>query len=153
MRRSTRFAAATLIAVWLSGCGLATAADEHAQDREQILQIEREWNHVYLVNDPAPLGHIIADDYLGTTPDGRRVTKKDLIAEVTGPSDLASTHINENDITIRYYGATAIVNGSESWVQKDGKTGRYIWTDVFVKRNDQWAVVSSQDLEVDEAKH
>jgi hypothetical protein len=129
----------------------SVAADPHTRDREQILQIEREWNHVYLVNDPAPLDHILADDFFGTEPDGRRANKKDMIAEVKGPSNLASSHINEDDITIRYYGETAVVNGSESWVQKDGKAGRYIWTDIFVKRNGRWAVVASQDLEVTEA--
>jgi hypothetical protein len=136
------------IAVCSLLCGLATAADDHAQDRQQILQLEREWNHVYLVNDAGPLEHIIADDFLGTMPDGRRATKKDLIDEIKGPSNLASSHINEDDITIRYYGMTAIVNGSESWTQKDGKSGRYIWTDIFVKKDGRWQVVASQDLEV-----
>jgi len=130
----------------------STAADLRAHDREQILKLEREWNHVYLVNDPAPLGHILADDFFGTEPDGHRVHKQDMVAEVKGPSNLASSHINEDDITIRYYGETAVVNGSESWVQKDGKAGRYIWTDVFVRRNGRWAVVASQDLEAPEAK-
>jgi len=42
-----------------------------------------------------------------------------------------------------------VVNGSESWkLKQDGKSGRYIWTDIFVKRNGRWQVVASQDLEV-----
>ncbi len=63
----------TLILIALI-CLLSTsslAADPHARDHQQILQLEREWNHVYLVNDPAPLDHILADDFLGTEPDGR----------------------------------------------------------------------------------
>jgi hypothetical protein len=131
---------------------IATAADQHSDDREQILQLEREWNHVYLVNDPAPLDHILADDFFGTEPDGRRVHKKDMVAEVKGPSNIASSHVNEDDITIRYYGETAVVNGSETWVRKNGGSGRNIWTDVFVKRSGRWAIVASQDLEVPEAK-
>jgi hypothetical protein len=127
---------------------LAVSAEDHAQDRAQILQLEREWNHVYLVNDPAPLQHIIADDYLGTEPDGRRVTKKDLIADVKGPSELSSSHVNEGDATIRFYGDTAVMNGSTDWIQKSGKAGRWIWTDIFVKRDNRWMVVASQDLEV-----
>lgn len=150
MIRSTNFA--TLLALTCLLSAFAIAADPHARDREQILQLEREWNHVYLVNDPAPLDHILADDFFGTEPDGRRVHKKDMVAEVKGPSNLASSHINEDDITIRYYGETAVVNGSESWIQKDGKAGRYIWTDIFVKRDGRWAVVASQDLGVPETK-
>jgi hypothetical protein len=125
----------------------AVSGEGHEQDRRQILQLERDWNHVYLVNDPAPLQQIVADDYVGTEPDGRRVTKKDLIAELKGPSDLESSHINEDDITMRFYGDTAVVNGSESWRRKDGKAGRFIWTDIFVKRDNKWMVVASQDLE------
>ena len=128
------------------------AADPHARDHEQILQLEREWNQVYLVNDPAPLDHILADDFFGTEPDGRRVHKKEMIEEAKGPSNLATSVVNENDVTIRYYGDTAVVNGSSSWVQKDRKAGRFIWTDIFVKRSGRWAVVASQDLEVPEAK-
>ena len=151
MTKSIVFLVPTLIALAVLSPP-CVASDPHARDRQQILQLEREWNHVYLVNDPAPLDHILADDFLGTEPDGRRATKKDMVAEVKGPSNLASSHINEDDITIRYYGETAVVNGSESWMQKDGKAGRYIWTDIFVKRDGRWAVVASQDLSVPETK-
>ena len=99
--------------------------------------------------DVAANDRIIADDYLGTEPDGKRVHKADLIAELKSGEALASNRLNEDDVTIRFYGDTAIVNGSESWkLKKDGKTGRYIWTDIFVKRNGKWQVVASQDLEV-----
>jgi hypothetical protein len=54
------------------------------------------------------------------------------------------------DKTIRFYSDTAVVNGSESWKQDDGKSGRYIRTDIFVKRTGKWQVVASQDLEVDD---
>jgi hypothetical protein len=128
------------------------AADSHARDRQQILQLEHEWNQVYLVNDPAPLDHILADDFFGTEPDARRATKKDMVAEAKGPSNLASSVVNENDVTIRYYGEIAVVNGSSSWTKKDGKAGRFIWTDIFVKRNGRWSVVASQDLETPETK-
>jgi uncharacterized protein DUF4440 len=138
-----------LFAVTLCGVFMKVAfsAVDRAQDRAQLLQLERDWNHVYLVNDPAPLQHIIADDYLGTEPDGRRVTKKDLIADVKGPSEFSSSKVNEDDITVRFYGDTGIVNGSTDWVQKNGKAGRWIWTDIAVKKNDRWQVVASQDLE------
>jgi hypothetical protein len=67
----------------------------------------------------------------------------------SGDASLASNHLNEEDLTIRFYGDSAIVNGSESWkLKKDGMTGRYICTDIFVKRNGKWQVVASQDLEV-----
>jgi len=130
--------------------GTLRAADTHSADREQIIQLERDWTQAFVTNDVAANDRIVADDYLGTEPSGRRITKADLSADLkSGVVPLASNHLNEDDVTIRFYGETAVVNGSESWKQKDGKSGRYIWTDVFVKRNGRWQVVASQDLEVD----
>jgi hypothetical protein len=120
-----------------------------AGDREQILQLERDWTQSFVTMDVAANERIVADDFLGTEPDGKRIKKADLIAEVKAGEALASNLLNEDDVTIRLYGQTAVVNGSESWKRKpDGKTGRFIWTDIFVKRNGNWQVVASQDLEV-----
>jgi len=125
------------------------AADTHAADREQITQLERDWTQAFVTNDVAANDRVVADDYLGTEPSGKRITKADLTADLkSGSAPLASNHLNEEDLTIRFYGETAVVNGSESWKQKDGKSGRYIWTESFVKRNGKWPVVASQDLEV-----
>ncbi len=120
-----------------------------AADREKILQLERDWTQSFVTMDVAANRRIVADDFFGTEPDGKRITKADLITEVKTGEALVSNHLNEDDVTIRFYGQTAIVNGSESWKRKsDGKTGKYIWTDVFVKRAGEWRVVASQDLEV-----
>lgn len=126
-----------------------SSAKESNADREKILQLERDWTQSFVTMDVAANERIVADDFFGTEPDGKRITKADLIAEVKTGDALASNRLNENDVKIRFYGQTALVNGSESWKRKsDGKTGRWIWTDVFVKRNGQWQVVASQDLEV-----
>jgi hypothetical protein len=119
-----------------------------AGDRAQILQLERDWVQSFVTMDVAANERIVADDFLGTEPDGKRIRKADLIAEMKTEEPLASNHLNEDDVTVRFYGQTAVVNGSESWKQRDGKTGRFIWTDIFVKRNGKWQVVASQDLEV-----
>jgi hypothetical protein len=118
-------------------------------DRDQILQLERDWTQSFVTMDVAANQRIVADDFLGTEPDGKRMTKADLIAGVKTGEALQSNRLNEDDVTMRFYGQTAIVNGSESWKRNsDRQAGRYIWTDVFVKRNGKWQVVASQDLEV-----
>ncbi len=123
-----------------------------AADREQIVQLERDWTQSFVTMDVAANQRIVADDFLGTEPDGKRIRKADLIAEMKTEEPLASNHLNEDDVTIRFYGQTAVVNGSESWKLKSGKSGRYIWTDVFVKRDGKCQVVASQDLEVQDKK-
>ena len=125
-----------------------------ATDQEQILQLERDWTHSFVSMDIAANERILADDFIGTEPAGRRVKKSDILAELKTGEPLESAHLNEDDVTIRFFGETAVVNGSSTWQRKsDAKNGhymmgRYIWTDVFVKRKGKWQVVASQDLEV-----
>ncbi|MBI3477228.1 MAG: nuclear transport factor 2 family protein [Acidobacteria bacterium] len=126
----------------------AQSATGNSADREQILQLERDWTQSFVAMDVAANQRIVADDFLGTETDGKRVKKADIIAEVKTGEALVSNRLNEDDVTIRFYGQTAVVNGSESWKRKDGKTGRWVWTDVFVKRSGKWQVVASQDFEV-----
>ncbi len=119
----------------------------HEADRAQIIQLERDWVQSFVTMDAAANDRIVADDFFGTEPDGSRIHKADLMAELKTVEPLKSNHLNEDDITIRFYGDVAIVNGSEIWVEKSGKSGSFIWTDIFVKRNGKWQVVASQDLE------
>jgi hypothetical protein len=129
-----------------SAPGVPAAAG--AADRKQIIQLEKDWAQSFVTMDVSANERIVADDYLGTETDGRRVTKADLIAEFKTGDVLLSNRL-EDDVKIRFYGDTAIVNGTESWKRKsDGKTGKWIWTDVFVKRHGKWQVVASQDLEL-----
>jgi hypothetical protein len=121
-------------------------------DRQQILQLERDWCQSFVTNDVEANERIVADDYVGTGLDGRRFTKRDLIASLKSEPRRASDHLNEDDVTIRFYGKAAVVNGSETWKDLDGKAGRNIWTDVFVERNGRWQVVASQDLAVSNPK-
>jgi len=124
-------------------------AQKSSEDRAQILQLERDWTQSFVAMDVAANQRIVADDFFGTEPDGKRIKKADILEEVKTGEALLSNHLNEDDVTIRFYGETAVVNGSESWKRKsDGKTGKWIWTDLFVKRAGKWQVVASQDLEV-----
>jgi hypothetical protein len=120
-----------------------------ATDREQILEVERKFTDTVVSNNVKELEEILADDYLGTEPDGKLVTKADSIAEAkSGPSEFASCRLNENEVKVRFYDHVAVVNGTEDWRRKDGGIGRFIWTDIMVKQHDHWQVVASQDLSV-----
>lgn len=120
----------TMIIALLPILGVAqVTANGTAADREQILQLERDWTQSFAKMDVAANERIVADDFFGTEPDGKRIRKADLIAEVKTGEALLSNHLNEDDVTIRFYGDTAVVDGSESWKRKsDEKTGRWIWT-------------------------
>jgi len=58
-----------------------------------------------------------------------------------------SDHVD--DVHVRFFGSTAIAQGSESWVRKDKTAhvtrGRFVWSDVWLRRHGQWQIVQAQD--------
>ena len=84
-----------------------------------------------------------ADDFIGTDTKGRRYDKAQVTRE-TGPAkQIISNEIDE--VTVRFFGDTAIAHGGEKWTRKDGSMGRYVWTDIWARRYGQWLVVAAQD--------
>jgi len=63
-------------------------------DKEQIIQLERDWVQSWVTMDAAANDRIIADDFLGTEPDGERVTKADMMKELKDDPTLASNRLN-----------------------------------------------------------
>ena len=60
------------------------------------------------------------------------------------PEIFASNAVN--DVIVRFYGDTAVAQGNETWHKKSGETGRFVWTDTWLKRNGRWQIVAAEDL-------
>jgi len=41
-----------------------------------------------------------------------------------------------------------VAQGDESWERNaaEHRTGRFVWTDTWVRRNSQWQIVAAEDL-------
>jgi hypothetical protein len=88
---------------------------------------------------------ILADDFIGVDPDGKRYRKAEMVADTAkGPQSFVSNKIN--DVIVRFYGNMAIAQGSETWTRKNGEKGRWVWTDTWLKRNGGWQIVAAEDL-------
>ncbi|MBZ5546670.1 MAG: nuclear transport factor 2 family protein [Acidobacteriia bacterium] len=123
----------------------AQAIDDHAQDRAYIRQAESDWAESSVKRDVALLERILADDFVGVSHDGKRYSKADEINETpTQPSQYLSNHLIE--VEIRFFGDAAVAQGSEEWKKKDGTTGRYVWTDTWIRRGGKWQIVAAEDL-------
>ena len=61
--------------------------------------------------------------------------------------DTVFTDFKIDDLKVRFYGDTGIVAGQGS-IKAHTKTqdlsGKYVWTDTFVKQNGEWKAVASQ---------
>jgi hypothetical protein len=66
------------------------------------------------------------------------------------PKYFLSNHLNE--VKVRFYGDTAVAQGSESWVRRTGepRQGRFVWTDTWLRRQGRWQIVAAEDLMVPE---
>jgi ketosteroid isomerase-like protein len=127
----------------------------HAQDTQQsnieryIKESENQWAEAGVKGDAAAIGRILADDFLGVAPDGSFYDKAKEIADTREEKgNTLSNHVN--DIKVRFFGDTAVAQGSETWERRTGepKRGSYVWTDTWVHRDNKWQIVAAEDLTV-----
>ena len=93
------------------------------------------------------LERIIADDFVGVDPQGNLYDKAKMLSNTReAPKYFASNRIGP--VKVRFYGETAIAQGEETWVRLRGDphTGRFVWTDTWVRRSGKWQIVAAQDV-------
>ena len=110
-----------------------------------IIAAEAKWANS--VCSPQPdLKDVIADDFQGTSPSGRRYDKAKAIAPDTKS---LSRDCQLGEVKVQFFGdSIAIAYGAESAVKaKDGKETKHclIWTDTWLKRAGKWQIVAAQD--------
>ncbi|HXJ95666.1 MAG TPA: nuclear transport factor 2 family protein [Terriglobia bacterium] len=117
-----------------------------------MVDAERQWAEAACTHNKIAQS-ILADDFQGTSPDGKRYTKSDEVADTPDPSKSARD-CRLIDAKVRFFGeGLAMVYGSESSIQK-GRSGTeqtrcLIWTDTWLKRNAKWQIIAAQDTRYD----
>lgn len=116
-----------------------------AEAEAQIRENARAWANVAVTGDPSVMETILADDFVGTSPDGKLYTKQDFIDDIrVNPIGFVSNEVNE--VNVRFFEHVAVAQGYETFTRKDGTTGRFVWTDVLVRRDGRWVTVAAQDV-------
>ena len=115
-----------------------------------VIDAERQWaeaacNHNKITEE------ILADDFQGTSPEGKRYTKSE---EVADTADLSKTARDCRliDAMVHFFADDlAMVYGSESSVPKTKEGTKspqcLIWTDTWLKRNGKWQIIAAQDTQ------
>jgi ketosteroid isomerase-like protein len=126
-------------------CGITFAQKDRdrAKDRETITRLENEWLHA---RDATTLDRILAPDFVHVIPVDHFMTKEQHIDWHMKHPEPEEHHTKFDKFNVRFYGDTAIVNGSVIATNPLGKVlERTMLTDVFVLRDRRWQAVNAQE--------
>ena len=124
-----------------------SATIDYEKARQYITESEKQWAESVASGDSTVVQRILADDFIGVDTKGFQYNKDHEVHGTTeGPIYFKSNHLNA--IKIRFYGDMAVAQGDEIWVRHAGEpvTGRFVWTDTWLFRNDKWQIVAAEDL-------
>ena len=141
------------IILMCAGMALAqkSAASGNGAEKE-LKQIENAWTDAQKTRNVDALRDILADDWVGLGWDGEMSDKAKALSDLKSPGN-SLNNIEMGPMKVRIFGNTAVVTGSnteKSMEHGKDSSGRYIWTDVFVKQKGTWRAVASQSAKVGE---
>ena len=111
-----------------------------------MIDMERMWASSSCEPQPA-LGDVIAADFQGTAPDGRRYGRAQAMETDT-------TYLDRDcllgEVRVRFFGdSLALAYGNESSIRKNeaGKEKKHclVWTDTWLRRARKWQIIAAQD--------
>jgi ketosteroid isomerase-like protein len=126
-----------------------TVMGDDSDEKHALKRIQHEWAAARVKGDSSYTRQIESEDCTIVWPDGRIVKKR---ADLESMTDIVFSEFKIADLQIRLYGDTGIVVGEGVLKARKGNqdllSGKFIWTDTFVKRGGEWKVVASQITEV-----
>ena len=130
----------------LSLCVAAGQASKTSGVEDEIKKQERNWAQATLKEGAAAVDQYEADDIIDTDPTGRVTNKAQDKADLSS-GDLKFQSMDLSDLTIHVYGNTAVAAGTNTvkgTYKGQDISGKYRFTDTWVKRNGKWQVAASQ---------
>jgi hypothetical protein len=119
-------------------------------DTEFVKFLEDAWVNAIVHKNFDVLELEIANDFIGVSPNGQRYGKAEAIADLkTGAYTVESMKMN--NVNVRIFGDTALVmfyQDEKSKYLDEDCSGRYAFTDLWVKRGGVWQVVASHGVQV-----
>jgi ketosteroid isomerase-like protein len=124
--------------------------DPHSNDELLITALYHSGDRALMSADLDALSRILADDYIQYDPSGQPFTRQQIL-ETFRTGAVRYPSIVSTGRTIRLFGTTAVVHGSEDDIVETRSQGaavrsevRYLYLDVLMKRNGEWTFVASQ---------
>ena len=135
--------------------GTVTPSASPTENVEQVVtKLEQEWAAAVVKQDFDTLNRLVADDWFYISWQGETSNKaKD--TEIMKSGTYKPVSVNISDVKVRVYGDAAVVTltqDEKSQFRGKDSSGRYLFTDTWVKRNGKWQVVSSHSTKVEQPK-
>jgi ketosteroid isomerase-like protein len=117
---------------------------------QNLMHIEQEMDDAAIKGDTSASEKYLPDNSTFTDPGGTVMDKARTIDDFKS-GNLRVESSKFEDMKVQVYGNTAVVTyGTTDKASYKGKdiSGKYRWTDVFVKRNGRWQIVAGQGTRV-----
>jgi hypothetical protein len=116
----------------------------------ELRKAENDWTDGQKAGDVDKVGQLIADDWMSWGSDGKKVNKQQYLADIKSGA-FKWESIENGPMDVRMFGSIGVVQGSDteksSYKGKD-TSGKYVWMDVFQKKDGKWMAVRSQVAKV-----
>ena len=142
-----KFLVVALLAVAMSLLAFGQAnMKSNSKAEDEIMKLEDEWVKTRATKDPTTTKSLLADDFLGSNPDGMAQTKQQFIDSVTA-GNFAGGSAQYSERKVRIYGNTAVSTGLVTGAGPSG-TDKIRYMRVYVKRSGRWQLVAVQATRV-----
>ena len=138
--------------------GVHASLPRHRQPKllvQTVQHLENKWLAAQMAGNSTVMANMLADDYLGISPDGTLETKAETLAAYKNGT-LHFTTMEPSDRKIRIYGSTAVVVSKvEVAGTRNGEdlSGRYRYTRVYHYDGTTWKIVSFEASPIRESAH
>ena len=117
-----------------------------ATDVTRLREIQQELATAWAARDRATIEHLIAPDWTVTHVEGQRLTRPEVFRMMFEGDVSQAQPSSVDEIEVRVFGEAAVVTGRTH--ARGARSGvlydmRLRFTDVFVRRGDQWQAVAS----------
>lgn len=120
--------------------------DEPVSGEPELFELNRRLAEAERTCDVATLAQLLASDYEGVDPGGRRFGKMDALARFSSP-ELVIRRLETSEVRVRRQGEVALVAGvteMEGSYQTEPFAGTFRYLDVWLRRGEAWELVASQ---------
>jgi ketosteroid isomerase-like protein len=110
-------------------------------DLQILTGLNRDYVSSVQHGDVARFRELLADDFLGSNPDGSLVDRAGFLTQTAKPVTI--TGLEAHDVNVRILGDVAIIHARTSYATQEGRAASGRYTDIWARRDGRWLAVAA----------